>query len=98
MSSTRCSRRSFLAGAAAVAGASLIPNSVNASNPQDPVLNSVEAAGKSVNRERVGWQVFPFPMKQVRLLAGPCLTAQELNRKYLHSLPTDRLTYSFRQT
>jgi DUF1680 family protein len=62
------------------------------------VLNSVDATGKKANRERVAWAVLPFPMKQVRLLPGPCLSAQELNRKYLHSLPTDRLAYSFRQT
>jgi DUF1680 family protein len=98
MDSKKCSRRSFLNGAAAVAGASLVANSLGALTTQDPVLNSVDAQGKKVDRERVAWQVLPFSMKQVRLLPGPCLTAQDLNRKYLHSLPTDRLAYSFRQT
>src|SRR5215469_6503261 len=91
-----CSRRSFLIGAAALAGASLAPVSVFAR--QDPVLNSKDTKGKLSNRERVPWQALPFPMKQVRLLPGPCLSAQELNRKYLHALPNDRLVYSFRQT
>jgi uncharacterized protein len=98
MRSIRCSRRSFLAGAAAVAGASLIPNSASALSPQDPVINSIDAAGRHVNRERVAWQVMPFPMKQVRLLPGPCFDAQEINRKYIHSLSNDSLAYSFRQT
>ena len=98
MRSNRFSRRSFLAGAATVAGARLIPNAVSAMASQDPVLNSIDAAGKRVTRERVAWQVLPFPMKQVRLLPGPCMTAQEINRKYLHSLANDSLAYSFRQT
>ena len=90
------SRRSFLVGAAAMAGASLAPVSVLGA--QDPVLNSKDTNGKPANRERVPWQALPFPMKQVRLLPGPCLSVQELNRKYLHALPNDRLAYSFRQT
>lgn len=90
------SRRHFVAGAAALAGASFAP--VNVFAVQDPVLNSKDTNGKATNRERVLWQALPFPMKQVRLLPGACLTVQELNRKYLHALPNDRLTYSFRQT
>ncbi len=93
-----CSRRSFMVGVAAFAGASLIPSSAVAFVAQDPVLNSIDASGKKINRERIAWEVLPFPMKQVRLLPGPCYTAQELNRRYLHSLPNDRLVYSFRQT
>ncbi len=93
-----CSRRSFMAGVAAFAGASLIPSSAVALLAQDPVVNSVGSSGKKVNRERVAWQLLPFPMKQVRLLPGPCYAGQELNRRYLHSLPNERLAYSFRQT
>jgi DUF1680 family protein len=98
MSQINCSRRSFLAGAAALAGASFVPSTAEALVLQDPVRNSIDAGGKPINRERVQWQVLPFPMKQVRLLPGPCYAAQELNRKYLYSLPNDRLAYSFRQT
>src|ERR1051326_3443964 len=92
------SRRSFLVGAASLAGAAAIPASAEVLLAQDPVINSIDAAGKKVSRERVPWQAMPFPMKQVRLLPGRCYDMQELNRKYLHSLPNDRLVYSFRQT
>lgn len=98
MRKTSSSRRSFLIGAASVAGASFVSVSAKSLTLQDPVINSVDASGKKVNRERVSWQVFPFPMRQVRLLPGRCYDIQELNRKYLHSLPNDRLSYSFRQT
>jgi len=89
------SRRTFIAGAAAVAGASLIPLPASA---HDPVLDSVDSSGKSVSRERVPWAARPFPLKQVRLLPGTFLQGQELNRRYLHSLPNDRLLHSFRLT
>jgi uncharacterized protein len=35
-------------------------------------------------------------MKQVRLGHGPCTAAMEADRKYLHSLPPDRLLHTFR--
>lgn len=85
-------RRQFLVGASGMAGAALLRTSFGDAILQDPVLN----AGKS--SERVGWAALPFPMKQVRLLPGPCLEAQEANRRYLHSLPLDRLAHTFRIT
>lgn len=91
------SRRSFLTGAAAVAGASLLPSAVSAL-AQDPVVNSIDQNGKPVNRERVSWKALPFPMKQVRLLPSTFAQGQERNRQYLHSLPNDRLAHSFRLT
>ncbi len=41
-------------------------------------------------------QAQAFPLKNVRLLGGPFHHAQELNRRYLHSLDVDRLLHSFR--
>ncbi len=38
----------------------------------------------------------PFDLKDVRLLPGHCLTAQEADARYLLSLDPDRLLYSFR--
>ncbi len=35
-------------------------------------------------------------MKQVRLGEGPCKVAMEADRRYLHSLPPDRLLHTFR--
>lgn len=40
----------------------------------------------------------PFPLRQVRLLAGPFRDAFELNRAYLHSLEPERLLHTFRET
>jgi len=98
MHSSDLSRRAFLAGTAAIAGASLLRPSALAAIVQDPVVNSIDATGQKVNRERVAWAALPFPMKQVRLLRGACERFAELNRRYLHSLPTDRLAHSFRVT
>jgi uncharacterized protein len=42
-------------------------------------------------------KVEPFPMTQVRLLAGPFHDAQEWNRGYMARLDVPRLLYNFRQ-
>ena len=89
------SRRQFLSGAVAVAAASVVPSGL-AHTFQDPVVNSPK--NKADNHELVPWKALPFPMKQVRLLPGPFASGQERNRQYLHSLPNDRLAYSFRLT
>lgn len=75
-----------------MAGAALLRTSFGEAILQDPVLNPAK------NSERVAWAALPFPMKQVRLLPGPCLEAQEANRRYLHTLPLDRLAHTFRIT
>src|SRR5437868_12571004 len=98
MSLGHFSRRQFMSSAAAMAGAAMLPSSATALFAQDPVLNSTDQTGKPANRERVPWAAQPFPMKQVRLLAGPCQQMQEKNRQYLHSLPNDRLVHSFKIT
>src|SRR5262249_19078773 len=41
-------------------------------------------------------KVQPFPMAQVRLLAGPFKDAQEWNRASVTQLPTDRLLHNVR--
>jgi DUF1680 family protein len=89
----KLSRRNFLGTATAVAGSALVSRILFA---QDPVLNAVSKDGKVITRERVSWKVRPFPMKQVRLGQGPCMAAMEADRKYLHSLPPDRLLHAFR--
>src|SRR5579864_6931306 len=47
-------------------------------------------------RREVPAKVQPFPMMQVRLLAGPFQQAAEWNRGYLQRLSPDRLAYNFR--
>ena len=88
-----CSRRKFVAGIGAVAASSLLPKLLSA---QDPVVNATTKDGKAVSRDKVGWKARPFPMKQVRLGKGPCTAAMEADRRYLHSLPPDRLLHTFR--
>jgi DUF1680 family protein len=63
---------------------------------QDPVVNMTRRDGKSLTREKVAWRVLPFPMAQVRLGDGPCRIAMEADRKYLASLPPDRLLHTFK--
>lgn len=94
--STQCSRRHFMTTVAVAAGSVLAPRFSFAGPLQDPVVDTTEKQGKSVSREKVPWRVRPFPLKQVRLGEGPCKVAMEADRRYLHSLPTDRLLHTFR--
>jgi len=52
----------------------------------------------SAEKTQVPPKVEPFDLNQVRLLDGPCKTALEANRKYLHELDFDRMLYAFRIT
>ncbi len=90
------SRRHFMTSVAAVAGSTLMPRTLMAAPPQDPVVDTAQKAGKSVSYEKILWKARPFPMKQVRLGEGPCKVAMEADRQYLHSLPPDRLLHNFR--
>lgn len=90
--SSQLSRRGFLSGAATLAGASLIPGRALEALAQQPRPRPGPLG------DRVPSRALPFPMKQVRLLPGPFKTAADLNLKYLSSLPTDRLAYSFKVT
>ena len=104
------SRRKFVVAAATAASASFMPRITVGASPQDPVVDTLrakaapEGAGrrnrgiKVESRERIAWQVEPFPMEQVRLLDGPFKQAMEVNNKWLLSLPPDRLLHSFRLT
>ena len=65
---------------------------------QDPVLNAIQNDAKALKREKVPWKALPFPLKQVRLGDGPCKAAMEADRRFLHSLPPDRLLHTFRIT
>lgn len=46
--------------------------------------------------QRIKFRIRPFPLSQVRLGTGPCKDAMELDRRYLHSLASDRLLHNFR--
>src|SRR5215467_764569 len=92
----RLSRRSFMATAAAAAGSALLPKSVIGSSMTDAVQASPQQQKDPASREKVPWQVRPFPIRQVRLGEGPCKAAMEADRQYLRSLPTERLLHTFR--
>jgi hypothetical protein len=96
MSLNDVSRRRFLGSAAMVAGAAMLPEPLFAAPFQDPVVNTLQKNGKTISHEKISWQVKPFPMNQVRLLAGPCKDHEEANRRYLHALDNDRLLHTFR--
>ena len=92
----RPTRRQFVTTAAAAAGAALLPSSGLASPAQG---SATSAPGKDVqlsSEQRFPWKVKPFPLAQVRLRKGPFQDAQEADRRYLHSLPDDRLLHTFR--
>jgi len=88
------SRRNFMATAAvAAAGSALVHKRLLA---QDPIVDAMRPTGKNTVREKIVWKARPFPMKQVRLGDGPCKTAMEADRRFLSSLPPDRLLHTFR--
>src|SRR5215469_994835 len=89
------SRRDFMKATATLVGSRALPQLVPAVL-QDPVVGALPHAGKTTGREKVGWKISPFPLKQVRLGEGPCKAAMEADRGYLHSLPPDRLLHNFR--
>ncbi len=90
------SRRHFIGSLAASAGYALLPGVLRAGPVQDPVVNTTSRDGKPFSYEKVPWKARPFPMKQVRLGEGPCRDAMEADRRYLQSLPPDRLLHTFR--
>jgi hypothetical protein len=59
---------------------------------------SSAAASKGVNHEVVVPLASPFPLKDVKLLPGAFSAAADVNRKYLKTLPSDRLLHTFRLT
>jgi uncharacterized protein len=91
------SRRHFMTSVAAAASSALLPG-FSGAMPQDPVVDAKGAMvnGKPLHAEKIPWQARPFPIKQVRLGEGPCQLAMEADRRYLHSLPPDRLLHTFR--
>ena len=103
MSNQQLSRRGFAAMiAAGSASGALLAQDIpqNTSNPaqhhgprptQDPFAESI-----AFTRADVPGKVQPFPMTDVRLLAGVCIRAQQANLGYLNRLPVDRLVRNFR--
>ncbi|MGC1449800.1 MAG: glycoside hydrolase family 127 protein [Candidatus Sulfotelmatobacter sp.] len=91
------SRRKFVATAAAASAAAVLPPGTFALQEETPKSASVSAA-KRISREVVPPQAVPFPMSDVRLGPGAFSAAAEANRRYLKTLPPDRLLHTFRLT
>jgi uncharacterized protein len=85
-------RRQFLGAAAAGAMAGVALAAEQATEPAVPWERI------AFNRQDVSLKAKPFPMTSVRLNEGVFKDAQEINRKYLHRLPADRLLHNFRVT
>jgi uncharacterized protein len=91
------SRREFVATAAAVAAGGMLCVPALALENQSAGASSA-AASKSMNHEIVSPLARPFLLKDVKLLPGAFSAAADGNRKYLKSLPPDRLLHTFRLT
>jgi DUF1680 family protein len=90
---TKISRRAFVATAAAAAASAVLPPSLVA-REDDLQTSARKSHGPSAGAPRA----VPFPMQNVRLLPGSFAAAAEANRRYLKTLPLDRLLHTFRLT
>ena len=93
----RVSRRKFVT-TAAVVGASAVLRAPSFAFENQGAAPTSTNTPKPIGREVVSSQAVPFPMKDVQLQPGAFSAAAEANRKYLKTLPTDRLLHSFRLT
>jgi DUF1680 family protein len=91
------SRREFVATAAAVGAGAMLRVPAFAFENQSSGSSSA-AASKAPNHEVVVPLASPFPLKDVKLLPGAFSAAADVNRKYLKTLPPDRLLHTFRRT
>lgn len=94
----KISRRKFVTTAAAVAGASAVLRTSVFSFQNQSLGGTSAAAQKRIGREIVPLRAVPFPMSNVRLGPGAFSASAEANRRYLKTLPPDRLLHTFRLT
>jgi uncharacterized protein len=88
-------RRTFVATAAAVGAGAVLHAPARAFEGQTPVASPAVGL-KPASRDAVTPQAIPFPAKDVRLQPGAFSAAADVNRKYLKTLPPDRLLHTFR--
>ncbi len=92
----RISRRQFVTAAAIVSAGTVLRTPTFSLGT--PTLGDDSAITSTAGRDVIAQQAHPFPMKSVQLLPGAFSAAAESNRKYLRSIPPDRLLHSFRLT
>jgi uncharacterized protein len=90
------SRRNFVATTAAVGAGALLR--VPAFAYQGQSESGSPTVTQPATRDVVASQASPFAMQNVRLKPGAFSAAAEANRKYLKTLPPDRLLHTFRLT
>ena len=91
------SRRNFVATTAVIGAGAVLRAPAFAFVDQGASTSSA-ASSKAVTHEVIAPRASPFPMKDVRLQPGAFSAAAEANRKYLKTLPPDRLLHTFRLT
>jgi len=89
-------RREFVTTTAAAGATVFASRHVFALPSEAP--NQAGASSNQANREIVPVEAVPFPMKNVRLGPGAFSAAAGANRRYLKTLPPDRLLHTFRLT
>lgn len=87
-------RREFVTAAVAAGAATVLPEA----NAVEDRANSSRPRATAPGREVIDMRAVPFPMNNVRLAPGIFSVAADANRRYLKTLPTDRLLHSFRLT
>jgi uncharacterized protein len=91
------SRRSFLLRGATAGAVMALQLSGRSLFSMSLASSSLPEACTKV-ADKVPWKVEPFPMTQVHLRDVLFKNAMEINRRYLHLLPNDRLLHTFRLT
>lgn len=88
-------RRRFIKGTAAMLASAMV---VPAARALAPDTGTPAAAGDAASaaREKPVRRMQGFALNRVRLLDSDFSAAAAINRRYLHSLPVDRLAHSFR--
>jgi Beta-L-arabinofuranosidase, GH127 len=92
----KVSRRKFVATAAVAGTAAVLRPPAFAFENQGPGAGTAVAG--PVDHEVIAPQASSFPMKNVKLQPGAFSAAADANRKYLKTLPPDRLLHTFRLT
>jgi len=93
----KISRRKFAATAAVAGAGAVLGSPVFPFENQNPDASAATGA-MQVGHEIAPLQAVPFPMKNVRLRPGAFSAAADANRRYLKTLPPDRLLHTFRLT
>jgi hypothetical protein len=94
----KVTRRKFVAATAAAAGATAVLR-IPVFGLEDQASSSASVT-KSAQHDKsiVRPKAIPFPMENVRLGSGAFSAAADANRRYLKTLPPDRLLHTFRLT